>query len=54
MYETIHLKNDLVAERRRIAVVEALVRSDQRIEATTVLGSNRARIWTMVVAYDSA
>ena len=31
-------------------MVETLVRSDQRTQATTVLGSNRARIWTMVVA----
>ena len=31
-------------------MVETLVRSDQRTEATAVLGSNRARIWTMVVA----
>src|ERR1700751_6262811 len=31
-------------------MVETLIRSDQRTEATAVLGSNRARIWTMVVA----
>ena len=31
-------------------MVETLVRSDQRTEATAVLGSNRARIWTIVVA----
>src|SRR5580693_4698054 len=31
-------------------MVETLVRSDQRTEATAVLGSNQARIWTMVVA----
>src|ERR1700745_3425240 len=31
-------------------MVETLIRSDQRTEATAVLGSNRGRIWTMVVA----
>src|SRR6202035_248317 len=42
--------NYLVAERRRIAMVDALIRPDQRTEAAAALGSNRARIWTMVVA----
>jgi EmrB/QacA subfamily drug resistance transporter len=39
-----------VAERRRIAVVDTLIRPDQRNQAAAAVGSNRARIWTMVVA----
>ena len=31
-------------------MVDALIRPDQRTEAAAALGSNRARIWTMVVA----
>src|SRR6478752_1939541 len=31
-------------------MVNALIRPDQRTEAAAALGSNRARIWTMVVA----
>ena len=31
-------------------MVDTFVRSDQRTEAATALGSHRARIWTMVVA----
>jgi EmrB/QacA subfamily drug resistance transporter len=40
----------LVAERRRIAMVDTLIRPDQRNQATATLGSNPARVWTMVVA----
>src|ERR1700744_3319423 len=31
-------------------MVDTFIRPDQRTEATATLGSNRARIWTMVVA----
>ena len=31
-------------------MVDTLLRSDQRTQAVTTLGSNRARIWTMIVA----
>ena len=49
-YKTISLKTPYATERGARRMVEALVRPDQRTDATRISGSPRARNWTLAVA----
>jgi sugar phosphate permease len=50
MYETVSLESDPSPKGDASFMVNTYARSDQRTEAPAPPGSNRARIWTMIVA----